>query len=52
MANHGIPTVRVSGSTCDNIVVSPNIRISNVQVFDPGFSLSDHAVLYAELEFN
>ena len=52
MANHGIPTVRVSGSTCDNIVVSPNIRISNVQVFDPEFSLSDHSVLYAELEID
>lgn len=50
MANHGIPTVRVSGSTCDNIVVSPNIRIVNLQVHDPAFSLSDHAVLYAELE--
>ena len=49
MANHGIKTVR-GGSHCDNIVVSPNIRIENVQVFDPTFFLSDHAVLYAELD--
>ncbi len=39
-----------TGSTCDNIIVSPDIRITNVRVLDRDFTLSDHAILYAELQ--
>ena len=39
-----------TGSTCDNIIVSPNIAITAVRVLDPAFTLSDHAVLFAALE--
>jgi len=49
MANTGIATVRGSKAVCDNVIVSRGLRIENVAVFDAGFSLSDHAVLYAEL---
>lgn len=50
MANRGIGTVRKSGCTCDNIIVSPNIRILKTELFDPDYLLSDHQVLYAEIE--
>ena len=49
MANTGMGTVRKSGCTCDNIIVSPNISIEKVALFDQEFTLSDHMVLYAEL---
>ena len=48
MANDGIVTVE-NGSMCDNIVASPNVKFERVDVYDPEFSLSDHAVLYAEV---
>ncbi len=48
MANDGIATVE-NGSMCDNIIVSPNVKFERVDVYDPEFSLSDHAVLYAEV---
>ena len=35
---------------CDNIIVSPNIRILKTALFDPGYTVSDHQVLYAEIE--
>jgi len=49
MANTGIGTVRKTGLTCDNIIVSQNIRIEKTELFDKEFSLSDHAILYAEV---
>ncbi len=49
MANTGIRTVE-TGSMTDNIIASPNLRIGNVRLCDPAFTLSDHAVLAAEIE--
>lgn len=49
MANNGIPTVRKTGSACDNIIVSPNIRIENVRCYDEDFLLSDHVLFAADL---
>ncbi|MBR5738708.1 MAG: endonuclease/exonuclease/phosphatase family protein [Lachnospiraceae bacterium] len=48
MTNTGLVTVE-GGQMCDNIVVSPNIKIERVEIFDKQFHVSDHAVLYAEL---
>ena len=48
MANTGIHTVE-TGSMTDNIITSPNIRVTNVRLCDPAFSLSDHALLTADL---
>ena len=50
MANDtGFGTVRKTGHSCDNIIVSPNIRIEKTELFDRDYLLSDHNVLYAEL---
>ena len=49
MANTGVRTVE-TGLMTDNIIVSPNIRIGNIRLCDPAFSLSDHAVLMADVE--
>ena len=49
MANTGIHTVE-TGSMTDNIITSSNIRIGNIRLCDPAFSLSDHAVLAADIE--
>lgn len=51
MANTGLGTTE-KGSECDNIIVSPNIRFQRVEIFDPKFTVSDHAVLYAEVEID
>lgn len=48
-ANTGLGTTE-KGSDCDNIIVSPNIRFDKIEVFDREFTVSDHAVLYAEVE--
>lgn len=48
MANAGITTT-VGGHTCDNIIVSSNIEVGDILLFDEGFSLSDHNILLAEL---
>ena len=48
MANHGLVTVE-NGCMCDNIVASPNFSFSRIQILDPQFLLSDHAILLAEL---
>ena len=48
MANTGLSTVE-TGSMCDNIVVSPNMKIERVEIYDKQFNVSDHAVLYAEV---
>lgn len=52
MANTGLGTVIHTGHTCDNIIVSPNIQIEQVALYDREFSLSDHMVLYAELSIH
>lgn len=49
MANTGIGTTK-NGATCDNIVTSPNIHFSKILVLDTENKLSDHWVLYAEVE--
>ena len=49
MANTGLGTVIRTGATCDNIIVSPNIRIEAVKLYDEKFTLSDHKILYAEI---
>lgn len=49
MANTGIVTEE-HGCSCDNIVVSADIRIRSVNTLDKEFVLSDHAILTAELE--
>lgn len=49
LANTGFGTVVDTGSACDNIIVSPNIQISNVELFDTEHLLSDHMVLAASL---
>jgi len=49
MVNTGFGTER-RGLHCDNIILSPNIRVTKTELFDRECTLSDHAVLYAELE--
>lgn len=49
MANTGISTEE-KGNPTDNIIVSKNIKITSVGTFDKEFVLSDHAILWAELE--
>ncbi|MBQ6544645.1 MAG: hypothetical protein IJL72_02790 [Lachnospiraceae bacterium] len=48
MANTGTGTEE-HGLTCDNIIVSPDFTIQKTALSDSAFSLSDHAVLRAEL---
>ncbi len=48
MANSGFITTE-SRHPCDNIVVSPNIRIEHVEMLDRELTVSDHAPLLAEL---
>lgn len=47
-ANMGIHTVE-NGNMCDNIIVSPNLSIRHIRLCDPAFTLSDHAVLMADI---
>ena len=51
MANTGIVTEE-KGRTTDNIIVSGNIKLTGVKTFDKEFVLSDHAILWAELELD
>ena len=49
MANNGLVTEE-HGLSNDNIIVSGDIKIVNVETCDKEFVLSDHAILAAELE--
>ena len=48
IANGGIMSVE-NGLVCDNIVISPNFRFDRIEVHDRDFTVSDHAMLYAEI---
>ena len=50
LANPGLCTVE-TGSPCDNIISSPNIRLTNVTLYDVDLRLSDHMVLACDAEF-
>ena len=47
IANPGLTTVE-GGPPCDNIIASPNIRLSNVTLYDVDLRLSDHMVLASD----
>lgn len=50
LANTGNIVTEEKGNITDSIIVSKNIKITDVQTFDKEFVLSDHAILWAELE--